>query len=113
MSFDLCGSIVADSWLIPIFRVPPRFGSLPAAAGAGFGEVAPAGAAAAAVTTGLAVGWATAGAVVAAGAAGLVSAGLLSAGLAGSAGFAAGACWPQAVSRPAPAPTVARIRKRR
>src|SRR3954454_8619976 len=103
MSRDLCGSMVADSWLIPILRMPPFFTGL-AAAAAGAGVAAPEGGAAAAVTTGLAVGCgaaAAAGALVAA--AGFVSAGLDSAGFwAGACCAAGGVGWaPQAVRSPA------------
>src|SRR5215212_6158363 len=113
MSRDLCGSMVADSWLIPILRMPPRLTGLSAVAGVGAAALA--GAAAAAVTTGLgaSVGLAaTAGALVAgAAAAGAV----VAAGFAASVGLAAGAAgWaPQADISPAPTPipTVERIKK--
>src|SRR5436190_10545082 len=111
MSRDLCGSIVADSWLMPILRMPPFFAGL--ADGAGVGAAWLAGAAAAAVTTGFgaSVGLAaTAGAWVAGAAAG-------AAGFGASVGLAAGAAvWAaQAVRSPAPmpAPSVDKIKKRR
>src|SRR4051812_8411686 len=113
MSRDLCGSMVADSWLMPIFRMPPFLTGLLAAA-AGAGVAAPDGGAAAAVMTGFgdACGAAaTAGAVVAAAAGAVVAA---EAGFGASVGLAAGAAgWaPQAVRSPAPmpAPRVVRIR---
>src|SRR5215212_5485436 len=115
MSRDLCGSMVADSWLIPILRMPPRLTGLSAVAGVGAAALA--GAAAAAVTTGLgaSVGLAATNEALVAGAA--AAGAVVAAGLAASVGLAAGGVgWaPQAESSPAPTPipTVERIRKRR